>query len=142
MRNTTDNGPKNGDFVRYIEQLEKVQFQNTARLMQQAQARSPGQVRPIAAAKPVVKNAVKQTALQPLFGKLTALSTAQADNKAGQQSKTATERYVLYGLGVLGAVLGVTVITQLLELPAWVAVIIMVFIASNYFKKSKQQKNG
>ncbi|MFM2398956.1 MAG: hypothetical protein RL341_1113, partial [Pseudomonadota bacterium] len=55
MSETTDNSPKDGDFVRYVEQLEKEQMKSAAVMMERAQARSPGEVRPAASSKAQAK---------------------------------------------------------------------------------------
>jgi hypothetical protein len=135
--NTADNGPKNGDFVRYIKQLEQEQFQTTARLMQQTQARSPGEVQ-----RPAVPAAQKAK----IFTSLAQGNTTPAGKLLAQKingpagTNTAPNRAALYGLSAVAVVLGAVVVAKLLDIPFWFALIGALMLALNYVKKSKQQK--
>jgi hypothetical protein len=141
MTNATDNTPKNGDFVRYIEQLEKEQLKATARMMQQTQARSPGEVRPAQTTKPAARSSSggAATAAAP---KLTA-QQAQKVFETLNQGKSSTEvtaamqRVVSRVITFIAILIGVIVFARFMDIPVWIAVPVVLGIWASYFKKSK-----
>jgi hypothetical protein len=143
MKQSTDNGPKDGDFVRYIAQLEQEQFKTAARLQAQAQARSPGQVRAVALAKtdPTTEGkppAPKLTAAQAqqLLEKLTQGQTLSNDQQAAALS------WVSKLLPKLLALLfGVVFASQVLDIPVWITLPIAFAIIADWIKKSRRTQS-
>jgi hypothetical protein len=143
MSETIDNAPKDGDFVRYVEQLEKEQFKNAVVMMERAQARGPGEVRPATAAT--------GTSGAARSGVLPKLTMAQAQKAAETLSKGNTSgagstdmhplvQQVLTRFGTFVAiVVGVIVFAKFTDIPLWIAIPVVLGIWASFLKKSKDK---
>jgi hypothetical protein len=142
MSETTDNSPKDGDFVRYVEQLEKEQLKSAAVMMERAQARGPGEVRTAAPAK-----AGGQTvASVPKLTMAQAQKAAEILSKGNTSGAGSTDMHplvqqVLTRFGTfIAIVVGVIVFAKFTDIPLWIAVPVVLGIWASYYKKSKNKE--
>lgn len=138
MSQTIDNAPKDGDFVRYVEQLEKEQLKSTAVMMQQAQARSPGEVRPAASGM-----GGKTAAGVPKLTMAQAQKAAEILSKGNTSGAGSTDMNPLvqrlvtrFGM-FIAIMIGVVILSKITDIPVWIAVPVVLGIWASYVKKSK-----
>jgi hypothetical protein len=148
MSETIDNAPKDGDFVRYVEQLEKEQFRNVAIMMERAQTRGPGEVK----ATTLANTAATRKPAAKIAGAVPKLTMAQAQKAAEMLSKGNTSgagstslnplaQQLLTRAGTfIAIVLGVIVFAKLMDIPMWIAIPVVLGIWASYFKKSKSKE--
>ncbi|MGL4577123.1 MAG: hypothetical protein ACRCV9_20215 [Burkholderiaceae bacterium] len=146
MSETIDNAPKDGDFVRYVEQLEKEQMKSAAVMMERVQARSPGEVRPVAPAKTAAK-AGGQAVAGPV--KLTMAQAQKAaeilsqgnTSGAGSTDMNPLVQQFFTRFGTfIAIVVGVIVFAKFTDIPLWIAVPVVLGIWASYYKKSKNKE--
>jgi hypothetical protein len=138
MSQTIDNGPKDGDFVRYVEQLEKEQLKNAGAVMQQMQIRSPGEVRP-----PAAKPARKAVGAAPKLTIAQAQKAAEILSQGSTSGAASTNMHPLvqklmtrFGM-FIAIVIGAMIFSKFADIPMWIAVPVVLGIWASYAKKSK-----
>lgn len=138
MSETIDNAPKDGDFVRYVEQLEKEQLKSAAVMMERVQARSPGEVRPVAPAKAVAAPAKLTMAQAQKAAEI--LSQGNTSGAGSTDMNPLVQQFFTRFGTFIAIVVGVIVFAKFTDIPLWIAVPVVLGIWASYYKKSKNKE--